>query len=291
MLHVGDRGLNRYGEVVPHGDIDRSRKLGTDGGEQFLDAIRDLDGVAVCLPQHRHRHRTHAVEPVRPLVAEHAVDDMSDLAEAHRRAVAIGDDQRLVGGSVRQFGVRLQRRRLLRSAERSDGSVRAGGGERLLNFVEPDPSDCQQVGIDLNPDRVFLRAVGEDLRDPGQRRYPLPDIDLDVFVYDRKRHGRRFQRQEQNRRVARVHLAVRRRRRHFGRQLARGARDRRLDVLRRGVDVPVEVELHRDPADAEPAHRCDRVRRRRWPRTRVRAASRSRRPWWTDWRPASSWIP
>src|SRR5258708_21169188 len=44
-----------------------------------------------------------------------------------------------------------------------------------------------------------------------------------------------------------------RRRRHLGGQLARCVGDRGLDILRGGVDIAVEVELHRDAADAEPA--------------------------------------
>ena len=94
---------------------------------------------------------------------------MGNVAKAHRRAIAIGDDQGGVGGSLGQLGVRLQRRRLLRSAERSDWSVRAGGCQCFLNLVKPDAADCKQVGVDLHADRILLRTVSEDLRDAGQR--------------------------------------------------------------------------------------------------------------------------
>ena len=259
VLHVGHGGLNGHRKIVAHRDVDRARKLRANRGQQGLDAVRDVDGVRIRLSKHRDRQRPGAVEPVRPLVAQNAVDDLRDLAEAHRGSVAIGNDQRAVRGSFGKFGVRLQCRRLLWSAERTDRHVRAGGGERALNFIEPDAADRQQVGIDLDADGKFLRAVSEDLRHPGQRRYALPDVDLDVVVYDGKRHRRGFQRHQQNRRIARVDLAIRGRNCHFGRQLARGTRDRRLDVLRRGIDIAIEVELHGDPADAEPAHRRDRV--------------------------------
>ena len=50
----------------------------------------------------------------------------------------------------------------------------------------------------------------------------------------------------ENRRVGGVDLVVGRRVRHVLWQNAAGGVDRRLDVLRRGVDVAVEIELQND---------------------------------------------
>jgi hypothetical protein len=55
-----------------------------------------------------------------------------------------------------------------------------------------------------------------------------------------------LQRQQQDRGVGGVELAIARRRRHAGRELALGPGDRRFDVGSRRVDVTVERELDRD---------------------------------------------
>src|SRR5439155_1530862 len=89
---------------------------------------------------------------------------------------------------------RIGAARSLRSVERTDRRVRAGGGQGALHFIEPDATDREQVGIDLNADGVFLLAEDEDLRDPRQRRHALPDIDLGVFVDGGQRQVRRGER-------------------------------------------------------------------------------------------------
>ena len=76
----------------------------------------------------------------------------------------------------------------------------------------------------------------------------------------------------EDRRVGRVHLLVGRRH-DVLRQLAQRLRDRRLHVLRGGVDVAVERELERDLGAALAAATRSSRRGRRWSRTASRAAS------------------
>ena len=70
------------------------------------------------------------------------------------------------------------------------------------------------------------------------------------------------QRQRHDRRVGRVHLGVDRRIGQVARQRRGGGVDRRLHVLRGGVDVAVQIELQRDLADAEGTRRGHRRQRR-----------------------------
>ena len=63
------------------------------------------------------------------------------------------------------------------------------------------------------------------------------------------------QREDEDRRVGGVDLAVRRLERQVRRQLAARRGDGRLDVARGGVDVPVEIELQRDRRRPERARR------------------------------------
>ncbi len=93
---------------------------------------------------------------------------------------------------------------------------------------------------------------------------------------------------DEDRRVGRVHLAVRRLERQVRRELAAGGGDRRLHVARGGVDVAIQVELQRDRRAAERARRrhlgeprdapeAPLERRRHGRGHRLRARARQRR--------------
>ena len=90
---------------LQHVDVDRARKLGAKDRDQRLDLIHDLDGVGVRLARHRDRDGALAVVPIPGFADLDAVDDLGDVAEPHRRAVAIGDDQRLVAGRLGELSV------------------------------------------------------------------------------------------------------------------------------------------------------------------------------------------
>ena len=94
--------------------------------------------------------------------------------------------------------------------------------------------------------RRILRAEHVDAGDAADHREPLREHGLRVLVDLRQRHRLGAEREEQDRLVGRIDLLVRRRRRHARRQLARRARDHRLHVLRRRVDVAAQIELQRD---------------------------------------------
>ena len=66
-----------------------------------------------------------------------------------------------------------------------------------------------------------------------------------------QRHGLGLQRQRQDRRIGRVHLRIDRGIGKIARQRRGRCVDRRLHVLRGGVDVAVEIELQRDLRQAE----------------------------------------
>src|SRR5581483_5015269 len=66
----------------------------------------------------------------------------------------------------------------------------------------------------------------------------------------------RGQRKQQNRVIGGIDFAIRRRRRHARRQIARRARDHRLHVLRRRVNVAVQGGLQRNLRAAEGAGRA-----------------------------------
>ena len=71
-------------------------------GQQRLDAVDRLDDVGVRLPVDDQQHRRLAVGHARVAEVLHRIDDLGDVGQAHRRPVAVGDDQRQVlGGGLR----------------------------------------------------------------------------------------------------------------------------------------------------------------------------------------------
>ena len=105
----------------------------------------------------------------------------------------------------------------------------------------------QRLGIDLDPHGRLLAAADEDLADAVDLRDLLGQHAVGGVEHLRERQRPRLQRQDQDRRVGRVDLAVVRQARQVGGQLATGGVDGGLDVTRRRHHVAVEVELHASP--------------------------------------------
>ena len=188
-----------------------------------------------------------AVVPARRLVVLHVVGDAAELAEVHRRAVAIRDDHVAelrsafsswpVACTVSAvcgphstpvgrltFWLRHRRRDVLERdlARRELRRDRAGCAPRTSARRTPAPA----------PRRRPSRAAARCVVSPNSS-----SADSGTSV------GR--QREREDRRVGGIRLLVRRRDDAL-RQLPQRLRDRRLHVLRGRVDVPVERELDDD---------------------------------------------
>ena len=119
----------------------------------------------------------------------------------------------------------------------------------LRDLVDADlPRRRAACGSSSTRTAYFCAPNTLHLRDAADHRHALREHGLGVLVDLRQRQRRRAERQEEDRLVGRVDLLERRRRRHARRQLPRRRGDRRLHVLRGGVDVAVEIELQRDVA-------------------------------------------
>ena len=110
----------------------------------------------------------------------------------------------------------------------------------------PMPYLNSACGLQLDPHRGQRGAADQHLPDPAQLRQLLLQhcagrvVDLAAVSVSRG------QRDDQDRRVRRVHLAVGRVGQQVGRQVGPRGVDRRLHVARGAVDVAVEAELHGD---------------------------------------------
>ena len=262
-------------------------------GQQRADGAGHLDRVGPGLLEDRRGDRALVDEPGGGLVVLDAVDDAAEVVEAHGRAVAVGDDDRPVGGRLRQLAGGLDGEGRHRAVEDAGGEVDVGALDGRAHLVDADAAGGERPRVELDAHRVLLRAEDLDLGHAGDRRDPLRHHRLAVLVELRERQRRRGQREVEDRLVGRVDLLVRGRARHVGRQLPRRGRDRRLHVLGGGVEVAAQVELQGDRGRALHARSSSSSRARRSSRTAARAASRRRRPSSPGWRPgreAETWI-
>ena len=131
-----------------------------------------------------------------------------------------------------------------------------GGDRDLAAHVLQRQALGDELGrIDLDADRRLLLAADDDLGDAGDLADLLRELGIDGVADRGQRQRVRCRRQQQDRRVRRVDLAVGRRRGQVFRQLAAGGVDRGLHVVGGAVDVAVEIELDGDRGGAEIARR------------------------------------
>ena len=263
------------------GEIDAGERR-----EERLDALDDLDDVGARLAADDDQHGALAVGPGRDAVVLDVVVDVRDVAEPHRRAVVWVDDQVAVLVGAEELIVGGDGRRLrARPPMRPLGPVRPWRRParcRTSSRVRPTPASASGS--------TCTRTAG--CWPPPTKTWPTPST-CEIFCARTvlaasktcaSGSGLRGEREDQDRRVGRVDLAVVRAERQVGRQLAAGGVDGRLHVARRRVDVAVEIELQGDRRRAERARRGHLGRRRRCGRSGARAASPPPRPSSPGWR-------
>ena len=233
------------------GEIDASQLR-----HQGDDAVHRVDDVGAGLPVHDDQHGALAVGQPRRAQIFHRALHLRDVAQPDGRPVAVGDDHRPVLVGLEELVVGADRpgawcRRPARpwaswrsrapSAVRTwprlmpiwastFGSTRA----RTAGFAPPPtntwptPSNCESFWARIESAASNRRPTGSDVRGQGK---------------------------DHDRRVGRVDLPVRRIVRQIRRELTARGIDGGLHVARRGVDVPVEVELEDDGGGAEQAGR------------------------------------
>ncbi len=259
VLHVVDRRANRLGMIAQRVDMERGGHFRAKCGNQAHHVVDDFDGVGARLTLHREHHRALAVRPSRGLVVLHAVEHAPDILEPHRRSVLISDDQRAIRRRVGQLTLGIDGERLMRAVERAGRHIDVGVLDRRRDFVDADAARRKRLRIELNPHRVLLRSVNLHLRDAANHRDALGEVSLRVLIDLRNRHRVRAEPQVEDRLIGRINFAIRRRTRHPLRQFGLRLRDRRLHVLRAGVDIAREIELQRDVGPALDVRRGHRV--------------------------------
>ena len=223
--------------------------------QQVLDRIDHLYRVGAGLALDRQALGLLALEPGVGAQILHRILDVGDVGEPHRRAVAPGDDDLAEAIGVEQLVVGVERDRPMRALEDALRPVDRGRRQRSAHIFQADAARRQSAGVDLNMHGVLLLPEDSRFGDAGHSRQLLRQDRVGVIVdaVDRQRVG--MDCVDQYRPIGRVGLAVGRRVRQILRQQAGGGIDRLLHVLRRAVDVALEIELQRDQGRTDPAHR------------------------------------
>ena len=87
--------------------------------QRVLDQLHGLVDVVSRLLVHVDDHGALAVEPGRLADILDAVDRLADIADMHRRAIAIGDDDRVERRGIEELIGRVEGQRLLGTVERA----------------------------------------------------------------------------------------------------------------------------------------------------------------------------
>ena len=221
----------------------------------LLDRLDRGDDVRAGNLEHDEKDARLAVAPGRLRRVLRSRDRLADVAHAHRRPVAIGDDDVVPGLGLGQLVVVLDGEGLLRTDERALGRVDGRNADLRPHVLELQPLLDQLRRIDLNAYGGRLLAADAHEGDAGDLAEVLGEDVFGGVVDVDDRRDVRLNGQDEDGRVGRVDLAIGRRTRQILRQLSRGGVDRGLDVVGGGVDVAVEIELDGDRGRAERTRR------------------------------------
>ncbi len=207
-----------------------------------LDRLDHLDGVGARLPPHLERHRRHAVEARQRALLLGAVLGAADVAHADRRAVDGGDDEVVEAARV------VDAAHACAASARAAPPVTLPPGtsafcrrDRVAHGGDRQLVGGQAVGVDPDVDRALEAADDLHLADAGGAL----ELHLDDLVGDLGQLAQRAVAATARRsapapsrcRTWRRPAAARRRG-----SCAQHRRDAVAHVLRRDVDVAVEVE-------------------------------------------------
>ena len=185
--------------------------------QQGIDTRHGIDDVGARLFVDQQEDPVVAILPGSKLRILGPVDRDANIAYAHRRAVLVGDDDVVPGGGFEELIVVVDRETVSRAVDRAFGRIDRRRRDYTCQIFELNTERRNLCRIHLYAHRGFLLSADRYLRDPGQSGDLLRDDVLGVVVHRGEGQDIRMHRQNEDRRVSRVHLAVGRRRRQvFG---------------------------------------------------------------------------
>ena len=252
-MHVFHGSANGGGAVSEDINLNRSGKGRLELREKFLYAVDHGNDVCARLPLNIENDGGILIGPRRLLAVFHAVDDVRDIAEADRRAIAVSNDERAITIARKQLVVGANGKRLMQAVKSAFGHVHVGLAESGAQVLKTQPVGSERRGIRLNTNGGALAAADADQPHAGKLRNFLGEGSVcQVFHFGERQTGR-GKRERQDGRVRRIGFAVDRRIGKALRQEVRGPVDGRLNFLLGDVNVEVQLELQRDDRAPEGA--------------------------------------
>jgi hypothetical protein len=214
--------------------------------QSSFDLVDGVDHVRARLTLDLNQHRARRVEPAGERRVFRRDDCAANVAHAHGGAVPVSDDKIVKSARGRQLVISQETEGVLTAIEHAlrliDRAVGQSGSHRLK--IHALGGELRR--IDLDPDRRVLRAAHTDEPDAGHLRQLLRKDAVGVITNLSQRQRVGGERDQENRRVRRIDLAIDRRVQQVRRELPGCGVDRRLNVLGRRIDRAVSAELQRD---------------------------------------------
>ena len=245
-LGVEQRCADCRGAVGGQRQVDIARHCRHQMRQLRLHSVDGIDDVGAGLAEQDDQHGRLAVgEPGVAQILDRILH-VGDIGKAHRGAVAIRHHQRHIVRGGARLVVRVD---LVAPSALLDCALRAvgvGRGERRPHVLQPDAVFEQRARIEFDAHRRQRRSADDHLADAAELRQALLQHVARGVV--ELAAGQRLggQRQDQDRRVRRIHFPVCRVGLEAGRQVGVRRVDRGLHVAGGAVDVAVEAELQRD---------------------------------------------
>ena len=254
-LHVLHRGADGLGSIGNGIDLD----VGGDGSLQHrhhcLDAVDRRDDVGPGRALDRQDDRPFFVEPGGDQIVFGPFDRLSHILHPHRRAIAVGDDQVVIGLWFEQLVVGIEYVALTRAVECALRQIDIVDADHTAHIFEAQPARGQRLRIDLDADGWFLPSGDTDQADAGYLRDLLQQNVFRVGIDRRERQRVGSCREHEDRCVGRVHFVDRWRVGQVGRQIGTRRIDGRQRVGHASIDAPTQIELQRDLRVAQRARR------------------------------------
>src|SRR6185369_8434807 len=195
-LDVVHRLADRDGAVTADEELHGTGQLRLEFRQKLLDPIDDFDGVRPGLTLDAEVERRLAVVPAGIARVLDAVVDAGYFFQSDRVAIAIRHDDRAVLLGRHQLAAGLHDVVALRAVERAGRAIDVGPVDRARHFVDADLPRRQLRRIQIDAQRVLLRAEYVDLRDAGDHGQALRQHRFGVAIDLRQWQRVRRQRQE-----------------------------------------------------------------------------------------------
>ena len=153
-------------------------------GSSVFDPLDGVDDIGAGLLVDREQDRGRIVVIGRGETIGRGGDCASDIADPHRRAVAVRDDHVVELLGVGDLVVGVDRETRPRRRQRAFRGVGRCGHQRAADVFQRQPARGELCRIDLHPDRRSLLAAERNLSDARDLRDLLGEIAVGVFVDD-----------------------------------------------------------------------------------------------------------